>query len=253
MAYSIIIRMIILQNRPRRNVLVAADNGCMIVNRNDRDGNMVGQSQFILDHGNASTMEVYTCINLLKDVPEPVIFDVGANIGTWTTLMASWFLDGKIHAFEPQHQVFQMLCGNCALNNLFNVHAHNIALSHTSGSMRVAQPDYSVPQDFGKFSLMHQQRLSTTTESMIIQVETLDSMVQKHELSRVDLIKIDAEGMDVEVLQGATETLQRWHPHIFLEHHDTDQSRIEEIRALLEPMQYDIDLMSRDLVAVYRG
>ena len=243
--------MITLQDRPRRNVIVACDHGAMIVNRFDHDQNLVGQSQFLLDHGHTSTLEIHTCVKLLRDVSTPVIFDVGANIGTWTTWAARFWPQGIVHAFEPQHQVFQMLCGNCAINNLYNVHAHNVALGYQRDVVTVNEPDYFYQQDFGRFSLLHGHRVKDSGRSMMVQIETLDSIMEKFAVSKLDLIKIDAEGMDVMILRGALETIARHCPFIFMEYHDTHESYAEQISHVLMPLGYQIHYQERDLVAVH--
>ena len=65
-----------------RNVLVSTDHGLMIVNRFDSNHECVGHSQWLLDHGNCNTLEVNDCYQAIKDVTNPIVFDVGANIGT---------------------------------------------------------------------------------------------------------------------------------------------------------------------------
>jgi FkbM family methyltransferase len=247
----ITISMFTLQDRPRRNVLVACDHGAMIVNRFDHDHNLVGQSQFLLDHGSTSTVEIHICATLLQNTPVPVIFDVGANIGTWTTWAARFWPHGTIHAFEPQHQVFQMLCGNCAINNLYNVHAHNVALGNQNTTITVNEPDYFIQQDFGRFSLLHDHRVKDSGRSMMVQIETLDLIMEKFAVPKIDLIKIDAEGMDIMVLRGALETIKTHAPFIFMEHHDTHESYADQIVELLESLRYRIRFQDRDLIAVH--
>ena len=79
-------------DKPRRNVLVSTDHGLMIVNRFDCNHEQVGHGQWLLDHGNVSTIEASYCYGAIQDIQNPVIFDIGANIGTITTWMANSFL-----------------------------------------------------------------------------------------------------------------------------------------------------------------
>ena len=137
-----------------RNVLLNCDHGLMIVNRFDCNHEQVGHSQWLMDHGNVSTVESLYCHELIKEIFEPVIFDIGANIGTFTTWMAKAFTQGKIYSFEPQREVFKMLCGNASINNLYNVYPHNIGLGKENTKIEFDEPNYFEKNDFGTFSLV---------------------------------------------------------------------------------------------------
>ena len=87
----------------------------------------------------------------IKNYFEPKsILDIGANIGTFTTWLSKAFPNGKIYSFEPQRAVFQMLSGNVAINNLYNVYTHNIALgeeNYKKWQKRNQSLTYSFEQD----------------------------------------------------------------------------------------------------------
>ena len=107
---------------PRRNVLVTTDQGMMIVNRFDKNSQNDGHGQWLLDHGNCNTSEVNDLYQVIKYKNDPNIFDVGSNIGTISIWLAKIFNYGKIFSFEPQRQVFYQLCGNIAINNIYNIY-----------------------------------------------------------------------------------------------------------------------------------
>ena len=245
-----------LNDKVRRNVLVSTDHGLMIVNRFDCNQTTAGQGQMLLEHGNASTIEADVCARLLFDrcesqsISQPVIFDVGANIGTWTTWMAHFFPHGQLHAFEPQRLVSQILAGNCAINNITNVHVHVMALGDQSGTVSINEPDYDQCQSFGNFSLIYDHRLKTTQHQIVIQQRSLDETMKSLHLTRLDLLKVDAEGMDYMILKGAVNTLKTHQPIVFVEHSDTFSSLRSQILNFLEYLGYTCHDQGREILAV---
>jgi FkbM family methyltransferase len=238
-----------ISDKPRRNVLVNTDHGLMIINRFDCDENQVGHGQWLLDHGNVSTVEAHNCYSVLKDIPNPVIFDIGANIGTFTTWMSNAFPTGKIYAFEPQRSVFQMLCGNISINNLYNVYTHNLALGKENYYVEFDEPNYFAKNDYGTFSLVETIIEKTTQEKIIVQVQTLDSFIETHKIKSVNLLKIDVEGMDMDVLLGASQTIRKFHPYIFIEHNDNRKSILNEIQTHLKKYGYSFEVIGNNLLA----
>ena len=238
----------------RRNVLVSSDHGLMIVNRFDCNSEQVGHGQWILDHGNTSTIEAQHCYAAVKSrTRNPVIFDVGANIGTLTTWFANSFPTGKIHSFEPQRAVFQMLCGNVAINNLYNVYTYNCGLGAQNETKTFEEPNYFSKDDFGTFSLVENIVKQTTGESFTVDIYTLDSFCAKHNIPKVDLIKVDVEGMDLQVLMGAAHMLETCHPALFVEHCDNRRSIIGPIQEFLDQFGYTYELIGNNVLATYYG
>jgi FkbM family methyltransferase len=193
-------------DKVHRNVLLSCDHGLMIVNRFDCNNEQVGHGQWLLDHGNTSTIEAANCYNAIKEFSEPIIFDIGANIGTFTTWMARAFPNGKIYSFEPQRAVFQMLSGNAAINNLYNVYTHNIGLGKENTKIEFDEPNYFQKNDFGTFSLVENIITEKTKNKIVVQIQTLDWFLEYYKVPKVHLLKIDVEGMDLDVLSGGYNT-----------------------------------------------
>ena len=211
-------------DKVRRNVLVSSDHGIMIVNRFDCNHQQVGHGQWLLDHGSVSTIEANETYKCLMHVESPVILDIGANIGTYTTWMAKLFPTSKIYSFEAQRLVFQMLCGNLAINNFDNCYTYNMAVGKTNGFMIVSEPNYYSNEDFGIFSLIEEKIKEKSGNVYNIPLITIDSFVETYNIDKVDFMKIDVEGMDLDVLQGATNTISKYKPYIFIEHSDNRTS-----------------------------
>ncbi len=141
-----------------------------------------------------------------------VVVDAGANIGLVAVPIARLLRGrgGVVHAFEVQRMMAYALCGTAALNDLENLLVHNEALGAGPGSLPMASPDYAIPQDFGQFSLLDQE----DSVADRIEVVPIDSLA----LARLDFLKIDVEGMEIEVLAGARQTIEAYLPWCWVEY-----------------------------------
>ncbi|MBQ7514674.1 MAG: FkbM family methyltransferase [Schwartzia sp.] len=140
--------------------------------------------------------------------PGDYVVEVGANIGSHTVHLAQLIGDqGVLWAFEPQRLVFQLLAGNVAINGLTNVHTEQKCVSDRPGKVMVPVLDVSQVNNWGGVSL------ENSTEGEPVDAITLDSL----NLERCDFIKIDVEGMELNVLKGATELIEHCQPIIYME------------------------------------
>ncbi|MEO8557477.1 MAG: FkbM family methyltransferase [Rhodospirillales bacterium] len=146
--------------------------------------------------------------------PGDVVLDIGANIGVNVIPLAKRVgAQGKIIAFEPQRIVHQMLCANLALNGLTNVVAHWAAVGAQAGTICVPPIDYNALGNFGGIALRDKQ-------GEAVPIVTVDQLA----LDRCRLIKIDVEGMELEVLQGAGQTIDRLRPLLYFENNLEEKS-----------------------------
>jgi FkbM family methyltransferase len=161
-------------------------------------------------HIQAELNNLLTIANQLP--PDCVAVDAGANIGLVAVPLAQATASrgGIVHAFEVQRMMYYALCGTVALNDIENLLVHHKALGAELSVLTAARPDYSAPRDFGLFSLTDQSIPGVET----IDVVTIDSLG----LPRLDLLKIDVEGMEIEVLQGARRTVERFRPCVWVEY-----------------------------------
>ena len=158
--------------------------------------------------------------------PGDVAADVGANIGSLTLGMAQVVgPNGAVHAFEPQPELYEILCRNIALNGLAHVVAHREAAGAAPGAIRVPAADYDKPGNFGGVALGGEQGAE-------VRVVTIDSLG----LPRLRLLKADVEGMEADVLAGARETIQRLSPALYVENDRPDKS--EALIALILDLGY---------------
>ena len=107
--------------KPRRNVLVSAEFGMMLVNRFDYDPRTgYGVGNFILDKGIDCMVPLHILRRYFTHVSEPVVIDVGSNIGVFAVPAAQVVepFNGFVYAFEPQSLVFNQFCANILFNDL---------------------------------------------------------------------------------------------------------------------------------------
>jgi FkbM family methyltransferase len=138
---------------------------------------------------------------------------VGANIGYYT-LIAARILNGTgwVYAFEPEPHNFQILSKNIQVNQFTNITASQLALSNRNGRATL----YTDRVNFGRPSLAATNVFERSGEVQIDTI-TLDSFFKKTASSKVDLLKIDAQGAEELIFQGARETLKRYAPKIVVE------------------------------------
>ena len=149
-----------------------------------------------------------------------VILDIGANIGTYSIPQAINSPNVSFYCFEVQRLVFYQLCGNISLNGLDNMFPFNFAVSNKTGTMEIPViHDYSIIRNVGgyvidPFSLSFLKG-DFSTDRHTVKMKSLDSM---NELPAAGLIKIDVEGHELEVLQGAVSYIKKsGFPPIFFE------------------------------------
>lgn len=187
-----------------------------------------------------SPLEVIQSQILYKGVYEPAItdllssvarqgsvfIDVGGNIGYYSTLMA--YSGCTVHTFEPLPRLAARLRENIALNHLEpRVSIANFALSSTEGA---ATLHVAIREDDGSHSLIEGVEAPAFDK---IQVKTLrlDTYIESRRVPRVDIIKIDVEGAESLVLDGAVKVLKDCRPVVVLESGDRLADQLKESSA----------------------
>ncbi len=139
------------------------------------------------------------------------IIDIGANFGFHTLEFADLVGDGKVISFEPQKLIYYQLCGNIILNGYDNITAYNVALSDEHNYLKMENLQYNSTETIN----IGNAHLDAYYDSGYNEVEVrpLDS----YEFDSVSVIKIDVQGYEPRVLNGAIETIKRHKPVIFIE------------------------------------
>lgn len=252
-------------SRPIPFVLAASDHGPMIVNRLDYhqlpNGATYGVGHQILTHGVYDPEEIDEVLEILAKCHQnlgPGVFalDCGANIGVHTVEMSRYMQSwGAVIAIEAQERLYYALCGNIALSNLFNAAALWYAIGSEVGHIDVPRPNYNKSASFGSLELRRGPRTEyigqnisyASRDSVQIRMTTIDSICEK--LNRVDFIKLDIEGMEIEALKGARQILDKFHPILWIEWIKSDRS---ELQQFLDSFGYSsVEERGANLLAIY--
>ena len=197
-----------------------------------------------------------------------LIIDAGANFGAFTIPIAkSVGPRFKIFSFEVQRIVFYQLCGNIILNSLGNVFPQNLGLSDFAGKIQLPIPDYVRDSNVGELSIDSEVRrlrgltgVHAPTDFQHERFETADvDCLDSFGLSNVRLIKADVEGVELQFLRGAGETIHTsGYPPIIFELWDQrtvpslSHQRLA-ILAYLEGLGYEVNIFGETGVAQHRS
>lgn len=139
-----------------------------------------------------------------------MVFDVGANVGNYAKdvdqILANFNLPHIIHSFEPSKITHARLVENTS--GMSSIFCHNLALGSESATTTL----YSNKPESGLASLYHRDLTHNNIEVVPqeqVRVGTLDEFCSKNNISTIDFLKIDVEGYELKVLQGAREYLER--------------------------------------------
>jgi len=160
-----------------------------------------------------------------------VVFDVGANCGYFTSLfskLVSFY--GEVHAFEPVPETYSLLSKNTLKMN--NVRPNNLAIGESRGKAIIS---YDL-NDSEKATLIHS---STSKEKHAeVNVISLDDYVQENNIRKIDFVKCDVEGFELNALKGMKKTLAMHVPQLSIEVTLKDHQKLELIN-LLENLGYN--------------
>lgn len=249
-------------HRPIAFVLTSTHHGSMLVNRHDyrqTQNAAYGVGYQLLNFSCFDPEEVSSALDLLdlrrKHHGDGVVaLDCGANIGVhtleWAKHMHGW---GEVMAFEAQERVFYALAGNLTLNNCFNARAVWAAVGETTGVIPVPMLDYLTPSSFGSLEIRKRSETEFIGQaidydpdtSVMTQLIALDDLG----LSRVDFIKIDIEGMEMDALNGAQQLIETHRPIMLIEKIKSDE---QQITAFLEARGYMLTSAGINLIAVHK-
>lgn len=139
-----------------------------------------------------------------------VVFDIGSNIGM-TAVIAAKSGAAKVYAFEPDPNVFPLLLETIKANVVV-VDAHNIALGAREASLSF----FSNPDSTSASHLVTEDTLGHSPTGTV-EMSTFDAFVKSQGIEKIDLIKIDVEGFEIDVLRGAQDTIARLKPSLLIE------------------------------------
>ncbi len=123
-------------------------------------------------------------------------FDVGANIGYYTLLLAKLSPRGQVHSFEPVPMNCHVLSINLLANKITNAFLNQGALGDSQQEV-----NFMVTEDAGYSSFVDTGRKAVLA-TMRVQMDTLDNYCRERNVPRIDFLKVDVEGAESKVIQG---------------------------------------------------
>jgi len=159
-----------------------------------------------LENGSEQFFIKNTLAPLLKNIHQPVLFDVGANVGNYTRSLIEEIPRAKIYSFEPVEKTFNELKANVVGKST----TVNIGFGSTPGKAVLYN---TVNTSTSELSTTHKEILSdifkSTDEITAIEFETdtIDNFASKNKIEKIDFLKIDVEGNELSVLKGAEKML----------------------------------------------
>jgi len=175
-------------------------------------------------------------VDLFRQIVKPgmTVVEAGANIGAHSVMLARACAPGPLLVFEPQQRVFQLLCANLAMNGVTNALAFSDAVGAAAGRALIPPIDYAGAFNFGSVSVSRSEGSARADWSagQPTRVVAIDDF----ELPACGLLKIDVEGFEAAVLEGARQTIARHRPLLYVENDRASQQA--GLIALIDSLGY---------------
>jgi len=212
--------------------LLTTKHGPMILSLNDKfQGKGLFAQMKLCSENITSESEINAIKNILKlkrkENGKVVALDIGANFGVFTLEMSNYMKDwGQVLSFEAQEKIYYALCGNVALNNCLNVIVKNLAVGSNTGYIEIPKLNYYRPTNLGSFSIKKEYNMQNIGQNLDyeknlkkIKSVKLDDITFKN----LDFIKLDVEGMEIEVIEGSEKILNKFKPVLLVDFRKIDR------------------------------
>jgi len=170
--------------------------------------------------GGYEDAELHYIANIIRSGATAI--DVGANVGIFTISLAYAVSEkGRVWSFEPLMENLERLQANINLNGLKNIDIFPVGLGNFCGEL-----DMYLSNDLAYATTRRLVNKQIAVETRKIEIRRLDDLWQRAERPQVDFIKIDVEGSEIKVLQGAKQLITTCRPQIIIEAHNRQQLKI---------------------------
>jgi FkbM family methyltransferase len=149
---------------------------------------------------------------------KPIVFDIGGNEGESIDFFLRLFVNSKIYSFEPETKSYRKLTEKYKNNKKINL--YNLAFGNEKKKMNLKLNIKSSTSTLAKINkrskyynlkslILNRGKSSIFTGSEKVQVDKLDNFCNKNKITNIDILKIDTEGFELSVIQGAKKTLKK--------------------------------------------
>ena len=195
--------------------------------------------------------EIIKAIAKHKLTRKPVFFDIGANIGVQTLQLRNYFKNSTIHSFEPTNYAYNKLCNNIILNSKLK---KKIILNQaflTNKKKTIPKKIYSSWSLINKKNL-HKKHLGSLKSTSNANSFKLDNYITKHKIKKIDFIKLDVDGYELDVLKSGYKFLKKNKTPIIFEvapylykEHNYSQRDLVSLFVKLQYSFYNINNLKR--------
>lgn len=177
----------------------------------------IKSAKIILDFKLGRNWEISPLLKNLVN-PDDIVFDIGANVGQFACRFNKLIHSdkGKVYCFEPLQVNFNALGNMKKIFNLRNVIINKLALSNVIETMSINTPILDSGLTMHAWStLLEISSYNYKTE--LVNVTTIDNFVIVNNIKKIDFIKIDTEGNEINVLNGGKVSISKYKPLIYVE------------------------------------
>ena len=199
----------------------------------DRSQLRLYQEIFVKDEFHLTKLKAKTCF------PAPVVFDVGANCGFFSMRILDEYPSATVYAFEPQQSLVREFENVIAENNLqARIFCHHYALGKQDGTTLL----YENRSPISASTIQAKAAKRKIIRQQAVTVRSLNSILREKMIKKIDILKIDVEGSEMDVLEGTVEVLDRIN-YILIEIHKPF-SDPEQVAAFLKKFGFERRLSS---------
>jgi FkbM family methyltransferase len=163
-------------------------------------------AQLGYDVRNIASLGISPFADMRRFVPagkEPLILDIGANVGQSVGRFRTAFPSGIYHSFEPSQETFRQLSQNIATDK--RVFAWNYAVGASPGQQTFLENTNS---DMSSFLSPSSTSWGEVKRESLVEVTTIDRFLETNRIPRVDILKSDTQGYELEVFKGADHAMR---------------------------------------------
>ena len=166
-----------------------------------------------------------------------IVVDIGAHIGYYSIYSSEKVKNGKIFAFEPYRESFEVLIKNLEINQIDNVISQNMGVTENSGiNTLYLKKDFSIGNSIYK---------NIETDSKVeIKTICLQDIIENNNLQRINILKLDCEGAEYEILLNLDpQILQRIDKIVTEVHPNIKNFKINDLKKFLILNNFDVDII----------
>jgi FkbM family methyltransferase len=171
-----------------------------------------------------------------------IIFDIGANIGSFSLLAAHANPESTIYAFEPETVNFEIFLKSISANNIKNINAYNFAVGNTGGKMKLSlSPNTGGHTLVNDHEFIKRNRISEKYET--VDVTSLREFVLENKILIIDFLKMDIEGGEYDIFFHLDDEIFNRISTISMEYHFVDEQKNgDKLKELFEKKGFSVSM-----------